>query len=152
MCLHKDGERNLTLCNVQCYCDMLGHDLVPKDTPAHIFQTQSAAYIMPQHCKFLVLFLEKWRRLRFMVIVKTISCRWSMKGTEKVLFFSILGRLYCVCLPNWRETHLQFCVLKMLSKWGGLTSGQRILWQKTSEMKTFTGLCSRGSMQKAVTD
>lgn len=94
----------LPLCNMQCYCDMLGHDLVPKDTPAHILQTQSVACTMPQHCKFLVLLLENWRRLRFMVTVKNISFRWSMKGTEKVLFFSILGRPYYVCLPNWRET------------------------------------------------
>lgn len=81
-----------------------------QDTPVHILQTQSVACTTPQHYKFLVLLLEKWRRLRFMVIVKTISYRWSMKETEKVLFFSILGRLYCVCLPNWRETS-SFAVL-----------------------------------------
>lgn len=143
----------LPLCNMQCYCDMLGHDLVPKDTPAHILQTQSVACTMPQHCKFLVLLLKTeedsdlWWQLR----ISALGDLW--RGQRKFYFSPFLGsHIMFASLTGGRPAHSQFYVLIMLLKWGGLTSGQRMLWQKSSEMKTLPGLCSRGHMQKAVTD
>lgn len=137
-------------------CSALGicwHDLVPKDTSVHTLQTskaedsQRAACTFPQHYKFLVLPVEKWRRLRFMVTLR-LSAIDDLWRDQRRFCFSLFLEDH-----NWRDTSLfvNLCTYVIEVRWFDLKSEYTIT-ENLFGMKAPPHLCLWGHVQKAVTD